>query len=301
LFTGQHKHLLSHECDISLNIGAESSNRLNCIFSSVMRQEDIFNGVDQVLVQGDTASAAAIALSAFHQKIKIIHLEAGLRTYNIADPYPEEAYRQIISRVASVHLCPTKYNKQCLEDEKVSGEIYVVGNTVLDNLVDLPVSYNQEVLVTMHRRENHPIIKEWFKEISKLATENPNLTFTLPIHPNPNVKKHKGYLKNVNVVDPIPYEEMKKRIASCRFLISDSGGLQEEASFLKKKIIVCRKTTERVESIGKSSFMCTDPSQLKSIFNKIKKEYIVDINYACPYGSGDAAQSIQKILLNIVI
>jgi len=296
LFTGQHKHLISHEADISLKIESESTNRLNSIFSSVMKQEGIFSEIDQVLVQGDTASAAAIALSAFHQKIKIIHLEAGLRTHNLENPYPEEAYRQIISRVANIHLCPTKYNKQCLEDEKVSGEIHVVGNTVLDNLVDLPISYNQEILVTMHRRENHPLIKEWFKEISKLAIDNPDLVFTLPIHPNPNVQKHKKLLKNVNVVNPIPYEEMKRRVASCRFLISDSGGLQEEASFLKKKIIVCRKTTERIESIGESSFICENPNKLEDLFNTIKKQYIIKDGYRCPYGDGKATQKIQKVL-----
>ena len=295
LFTGQHKDLADFDYDIGLEI-KDYGNRLDSVFCSVLQAEDIFNGIDTVLVQGDTASAAAIALAAYHRKVKIVHLEAGLRTYDMDNPYPEEAYRQVISRLADVHLCPTDHNASCLESERVSGATYVVGNTVLDSLVNLPVSYNNEVLVTMHRRENHAIMADWFEQISQLAVENPDLHFTIPLHPNPNVQRCRLHLKKVRIVDPLPYNEMKKRLSQCRLLISDSGGLQEEASFLRKKIIVCRKKTERIESLDVSSFLCDSPSDLKDIFNRLKTDYTIKDMYACPYGDGNAAQKIKTVL-----
>ena len=295
LFTGQHEHLISSDQGIKLEI-KDYGNRLDSIFCSIMQAQHIFDNIDAVLVQGDTASSVAIALAAFNKGIKVIHLEAGLRTYDMENPYPEEAYRQIISRITDVHLCPTKYNKKCLENEKVSGSVHVVGNTVLDNLINLSVSYNNEILVTMHRRENHAILADWFKKISELALENPNLKFVIPLHPNPNVQKHKAYLSGVKIIEPLSYEKMKKRISQCRLIISDSGGLQEEASFLRKKIIVCRKITERIESLNKSSFLCQTPIQLKPIFNSLKEDYIIDKNYRSPYGDGTAAIKIQRII-----
>ena len=296
LFTGQHKDLADFDHDISLEI-KDYGNRLDSVFCSVLQAGyNIFNGIDTVLVQGDTASATAIALAAYHRQIKVVHLEAGLRTYDMENPYPEEAYRQVISRLADVHLCPTEHNAECLENEKVSGAIYTVGNTVLDNLVNLPVTYNNEVLVTMHRRENHAFMSDWFEQISQLAIENPDLHFAIPLHPNPNVQRCKLHLKKVTILDPLSYSEMKKRLSQCRLLISDSGGLQEEASFLKKKIIVCRKRTERIESLGVSSFLCPSPSGLKDIFNSLKENYVVNDTYICPYGKGNAAQQIKEVL-----
>ena len=143
--------------------------------------------------------------------------------------------------------------------EKCGGKIYVVGNTVLDNLVGIDTSYGNEVLVTMHRRENHNIMDKWFSELNCIAGKHKELKFTIPLHPNPNVTKHKNLLSNFNVVDPLPYNEMVNKIAKCKMLISDSGGIQEESSFLNKRVIVCRKHTERQESVGKHSNMCPSP------------------------------------------
>ena len=156
-----------------------------------------------------------------------------------------------------------------LQGEKILGESVVVGNTVLDNLVDVETIYGDKVLVTMHRRENHHNMDEWFKTIDKLAESNKNLEFIIPLHPNPNVKKHSHLLKNLKIVEPMEYNEFIKLLAKTRLVITDSGGLQEETSFLKKKCIVCRKKTERVEGVGTFAFMCLEPQELEGIFNKV--------------------------------
>ena len=154
LFTGQHKDLIQgNSYDFCIDI-QEGKNRLDSVFKSVMDSID-FTPYAKVVVQGDTASAAAVALSAFNHNCPVVHLEAGLRTYNLDHPYPEEAYRQIISRITSLHLCPTNLAKERLIREMVSGKIAVVGNTALDNLVGIETSYGDEVIITMHRRENH--------------------------------------------------------------------------------------------------------------------------------------------------
>jgi len=295
LFTGQHTQIANYDYDYIIDVD-KCDNRLNEVISSILRAEsNIFSNVDYVLVQGDTASTYAVALTAFNHGIKVIHLEAGLRTYDLENPYPEEAYRQMISRITDIHLCATSNNKQNLVNENCPGKKYVIGNTVLDNLNNLNTSYNNEVLVTMHRRENHSIMSEWFGIINELAVDNPNLIFTIPLHPNPNVQKHKHLLTNVNVIEPLEYEEMIKRISECKFLISDSGGIQEEASFLNKKVIVCRKFTERVESLEGHSILCREPSTLFVLFDKINKNY--KITEDSPYGDGNASNRVYDILI----
>lgn len=296
LYTGQHKHIGNFYHDISISI-SEDVGRLNSIVSSILTSsEGAFRGIDYVLVQGDTASAYAMALAAFHNNKKIIHLEAGLRTYDNENPYPEEAYRQMISRVSNINLCATADNFKNLVQEKCSGKNFVVGNTVLDNLKGLETEYGDTIIITLHRRENHAIIDKWFEQIDAIAKKNANLKFVLPIHPNPNILKHRNLLKHVSVVEPMSHKEIISRISKCRFLISDSGGLQEEASFLNKKIIVCRESTERSESLGSHSVLCRRPLDLKNIFENVNNSYYIDA--PCPYGDGEASQKIVKILLN---
>tara|TARA_R110002020_G_scaffold14313_6_gene50853 strand:- start:27414 stop:28400 length:987 start_codon:yes stop_codon:yes gene_type:complete len=298
LFTGQHEQMRGFYHDHFLKV-EKGANRLDSIFSSIVNLDScIFNGVEYVLVQGDTASACAMALAAFNRNVKIIHLEAGLRTRNLQHPYPEEGYRQMISRLASIHFCATQNNKTNLLLEKCEGEIFVVGNTVLDNLVGVETEYGDEVLVTMHRRENHPIMREWFNSINNIAKNNRDLKFTIPLHPNPSVMKHKNLLSSLNVVAPLEYNEMINRMSKCRFFISDSGGIQEEGSFLNKKVIVCRKWTERPESIGTHSVLCKSPHDLARAFESVKNNY--EINIKCPYGSGNASEMIVKVILGVI-
>jgi UDP-N-acetylglucosamine 2-epimerase (non-hydrolysing) len=298
-FTGQHSDLLKdvnvdYKLELKQNI---SNNRLNNIFSNILSFDNIFNNIDYVLVQGDTSTASAIALSAFNNSIKIIHLEAGLRSNNLKDPFPEEMNRQFISRLADIHLCPTYFNKENLLKENVSGKIYVVGNTGLDNISKVECEYNNQVLITMHRRDNHHNMDKWFQELEKIANNYSNIEFMIPLHPNPNVQKHKHIFKKVKVVEPMNHKDLVNYVKKCRFVISDSGGLQEECSYLNKKIIVCRKTTERPESIGIHSFMCNEPKELYSIVKKINDDYEVDAK--CPYGDGRSWEKIKYIIDNM--
>lgn len=304
LFTGQHLDLVDNlNFDYKIH-QKEELNRLDSIIINCLKRFPNDPEITSVLVQGDTASAFACALAAYNRGLKVIHLEAGLRSYDLNNPYPEEAYRQMISRISDVNLCPTNLSKENLINEKINSHIYVVGNTILDNLVELKqeCSYTNEILVTLHRRENHAQASEWFKEINKLAKLNPHLTFTLPLHPNPNIQRFKGLLSYVNVIDPLPHEDLIRLLAKCKFVITDSGGLQEEGAFLNKKIIVCRETTERPEAIETGHlFLCGSPKQLSSCFDKIDSDYY--INSQCPYGDGHSSKKIKQVLqqLNIIV
>lgn len=301
LFTGQQKDIApSQNSHYKYEMQDMSNNRLDSIIKNCMSMpEKFFEGVDKVLVQGDTATAFGLALAAFHRKIKIVHLEAGLRTRDLENPYPEEAYRQMIARIADIHLCPTSHNEENIRSERcISENIHVVGNTSIDNLksYDLEVKTGNTVLITLHRRENHDIMEEWFFNIEKLAKDNLDLQFLLPIHPNPNVIKHRNKLSHVKVIDPMDHESLVKQICSSRLVITDSGGIQEEASFYNKRVIVCRKITERVESLGISSFICKEPKDLSKLFYDVLKSD--SLEYECPYGDGNSSNRIVDILLS---
>jgi len=296
LFTGQHEDLLKDiKVDYKINIQS-NPNRLDQLVSDCLLQFPQGN-FDSVLVQGDTASAFACALASFHHKKKIYYLEAGLRTYDLNHPYPEEGYRQMIARISDVNLCPTMVSKQNLINEKTKGECFVVGNTVLDNLLPYKekCEYTNKILITLHRRENHHWMDQWFKIIDQLAKTNPNLEFILPLHPNPNVQKHKHLLKNINVVKPLSHPELLDILVKCKLVISDSGGLQEEGSFFNKKVIVCRETTERPEAIETGHlFLCSSPNKLESKFGKLIENYYIDA--PCPYGDGKSSFKIKSIV-----
>ena len=296
LFTGQHVDLLKDiSTDYKIKIN-KNKNRLDQLISDCLLQFPD-GDFDSILVQGDTASAFACALAAFHRKKKIYYLEAGLRSYDLEHPYPEEGYRQMISRISDVNLCPTTLSKDNLINELASGDSYVVGNTVLDNLLPYKekCEYGNKVLVTLHRRENHERMNEWFKSVDDLAKRNSELEFILPIHPSPNVQRHKHLLNYVNVIDPLPHSMLLDILVRSKLVISDSGGLQEEASFFNKKVIVCRKKTERPE--GKRSghlIICESPQELCRIFDDLKDNY--KIEEECPYGDGRSSVKVKKIL-----
>lgn len=311
LFTGQHTDLIGeHKPDYIINI-KDGDNRLDSIVQSILNCDStIFNDpnefepITHVLVQGDTTSALAMCLAAFHRRLQIIHLEAGLRTYNLDAPYPEEANRQLISRLSNINLCPTEHNKENLIRENCKGDCYVVGNTGLDNLINYKnsISYKNKILVTLHRRENHKVIEQYFNFIYNIATANPKYSFVIPIHPNPNVKVHKNILsgKNIKVCDPIPYNDMINILASCKFIISDSGGIQEEAAFLNKRVIICRESTEREEGVSQGfHVMCKKPQFLPGMFAYISKNYKPNEKSICPFGDGHASEKILEIFLKI--
>lgn len=299
LFTGQHEDLLQN-ITVHYRVSIPDSFRYTRLDAIMIGCLENFPSGDfsSVLVQGDTASSFACAIAAYHRKLKIYYLEAGLRSYDLENPYPEEGYRQVIARLADVNFAPTVLSAENLNAERVKGDIHVVGNTVLDNLTQYGKGeYGSKILVTLHRRENFHWMDEWFKYIDDLAIQYPQYEFIIPLHPNPNVQKHKELLQNVKVITPMTHEETIKVIKDCRLIITDSGGLQEEGTFFNKKIIVCRKTTERPEGIETGHLhLCENPKDLKDMFGNLEKNYY--ICKPCPYGSGDAAKKIYKIIKN---
>jgi UDP-N-acetylglucosamine 2-epimerase len=302
LFTGQHQDLAVFSYDWSIEI-VDGENRLDSIVSSIMNKLSSMiehDKITYVLVQGDTTSAMSVALAAFHRGVKVIHLEAGLRTYDNQNPYPEEINRKLVSQITDIHLCPTEQARQNLLNERIDNNIYVVGNTVIDNLLKYKdkCEYTNKILITLHRRENHHWIDQWFTEINKLAQLYSEYEFILPIHPNPNVQKYKHLLTNVNVINPLPYEEMLDLLVKTRLVITDSGGLQEECSFFNKKCLTCRVVTERPEAIGQSTFMINNPNDLLQTFQEHINTY--NINYECPFGDGKTAEKIYKILSELI-
>jgi UDP-N-acetylglucosamine 2-epimerase (non-hydrolysing) len=297
LFTGQHKDILvNNKFDYKIDIENITNERLDNIIISILSYFDNIKNIDYVLIQGDTTSALSVALTAFNRKIKIIHLESGLRTYDNDNPYPEEQNRRIISQIANIHLCPTTQNLENLLIEKCLGSKFVVGNTVIDNLLKYKdkCEYNNEILITLHRRENHNIIDKWFNTIEELSIKYPQYDFIFPIHPNPNIQKYKYLLKNVKVIEPLSHEDFVFKLIKSRMVITDSGGIQEECSFFNKKCLICRKVTERTESINYSTFLVETPDQLVYMFDKHINNY--KIQYECPYGDGYSSEKIFKII-----
>jgi UDP-N-acetylglucosamine 2-epimerase (non-hydrolysing) len=302
LFTGQHHDIATYNNDMQI-MPVSGLSRLDSIVGSVMNELPRLHQLHKfthVLVQGDTTSAMAIALSAFQNGVKIIHLEAGLRSYDRENPYPEEVNRRIVSQMADIHLCPTQEAESNLKCERIMGYKFVVGNTVIDNLLPYKdgCEYTDKILVTLHRRENHHWMDRWFQEIEILSFNHPEYEFILPIHPNPNVQKHRYLLKNVNVVNPLPYEQMLDLLVKTRLVITDSGGLQEECSFFNKKCLTCRVVTERPEALGQSTFLVESPEMLPLVFEEHIGKY--EINYKCPFGDGHSAEKIYDILKVVV-
>lgn len=296
----QHTDLVDSSSNYVVNINP-GANRLDSIISSIGHLDpDIFHGISHVVVQGDTHSALALALAAFHRQIPIIHLEAGLRTYNLYHPYPEEATRQLISRISSIHLCPTESNKENLVKEFVQGRIFVCGNTGLDSLLSLreKTLYSNNVYITLHRRENLNQLPEWFHRLEQIAVKNNHLRFVYPIHPNPSIRIHAHLLKHVHVVDPMNPAEFRACLASAKFVITDSGGIQEESSFLGKRCIILRETTERPEAIGLGSKLCPSPELLPELVEAVDMDY--EISPSNVFGDGKSSDRIKNILKSLL-
>lgn len=293
--TGQHTDLLKHTAvDISLTIPQTTQNRLNNVCMGILQSGDIFEGVDCVLVQGDTTSALAVALSAFHHRKKVIHLEAGLRTHDTKDPFPEELNRQLISRIADIHLCATELNRENLRQEGITRNVYVVGNTGLDAIDRGGCSYGSTVFVTLHRRKNVECIDEWFRALDSAAEARPSLDFVIAIHPNPEIRKHAFLLKHVRIVEPLTHSETIEIVKKCSFVVSDSGGLQEETSFLNKRIVICRESTERPEILETNGVLCPTPSNLERCIDYVSTNPHIDA--PCPFGDGAAYKKVISVL-----
>lgn len=300
-YVKQHLELLSKELMIQPTYTIDvdntySTNRLNNIISTIMKHVYIFENIDWVLVQGDTTTALGIALSAFNNRIKIIHLEAGIRSHDINSPFPEEANRQIISRIANIHLCPTEMSKMNLIKENILENIYVVGNTVLDGIDKTDCEYGNFVVITIHRRDNIPNITEWFENIECVSKMYSDVEFIFISHPNPDITKHLNLFKKVRVMDHVSREIMIQMLKKCAYVITDSGGIQEESLFLNKKVIVCRDRCDRKEILNGCGYLCTKPEELTDCVGIMASNYVIENQITCPFGDGKSWIKIKEIL-----
>jgi UDP-N-acetylglucosamine 2-epimerase (non-hydrolysing) len=330
VLTGQHRSILdqvSHDFqirpDYNLEI-MENGQTLNDItirclqgISQVLRAER----PDVVLVQGDTTSAFSAALAAFYEKIPVAHLEAGLRTDNIYSPYPEEVNRRLITRLASLHLAPTPVSRENLLREKVEGRsVVVTGNTVIDALLwtvgharrfsnrslqAIEQNGRPILLVTAHRRESWGEPMQLVgKALAEISSRMPELEIVLPVHPNPVVRDSLVSTlsgPNVTILEPLPYPEFARLMAISSIILTDSGGVQEEAPSLGKPVLVMRETTERPEGIaaGTSRLVGTSPADIIDAVETLLREpdaYQAMAKSINPYGDGHAARRAVEAL-----
>ena len=280
------------------------------------------NKIDATIVQGDTMTVLCGALTSFYHKIPIFHVEAGLRSYDIFEPFPEEVMRQMTSRVANLHFAPTEVNKNALLKENISNDkIHVVGNTVIDALFCLSDSVIEDskkfytdkniniddklVLITAHRRENHgERINKIIDAIEFLAKKYNNHSFVIPVHPNPNVHdkiySRLGSFNNIYLLNPLDYPNLVYLMKNAKLILTDSGGIQEEAPSFACPTLVMRYETERKEGIdaGVSKLVGADYNKIISESEKILafEKSQTRLKAQNPYGDGNASGRIERII-----
>ena len=273
---------------------------------------------DVLLVQGDTTTAAAAALCAFNMKIPVGHIEAGLRSFNMLAPYPEECNRRVIGVVSAHNFCPTEGSKQNLVNEGADRRtLHVTGNTVVDALLLIkerqPLTNVQTVstairapfvLITAHRRESFGQgFANICRAIRSCAQKYPTHQFVYPVHLNPNVKGpvHEllGGVPNILLIEPVPYLQLLTLLANCALVVTDSGGIQEEAPSFGKYCVVMRDVTERMESVtaGLSELVGTDADKITAAVDRAMNRP-ASKGAPNPYGDGRACERILDILLH---
>jgi UDP-N-acetylglucosamine 2-epimerase (non-hydrolysing) len=291
-----------------------------------------FVNPDIVLVHGDTTTSMAVSMAAFYLRIPVGHVEAGLRTYDVNSPFPEEFNRQLTSKITELHFAPTEYARQNLLDERVpDSQIFVTGNTVIDALLSMvekarAVNFSDSVLegapflkqaksniprivlVTGHRREN---FGQGFEEICHalydIASKNPDIKIIYPVHLNPNVREPVNRIlsniDNVHLVEPMEYLAFIKLMDLSYLILTDSGGIQEEAPSLGKPVLVMRDATERPEALeaGTVKLVGTNKKTIVAMVNQLleNKELYTKMSRAHnPYGDGNASHAICDILVS---
>ena len=329
--TGQHREMLDQVMDIfgvkaqyDLNI-MRPKQTLTTITTSVLEKMEevlIKEKPDIVLVHGDTSTSFVVALAAFYQQIPVGHVEAGLRTYNKYSPFPEEMNRCLTGRIADLHFSPTENNKENLRKENITENVYVTGNTVIDafkttvkenyqfrveQLNDVDFS-KKVVLMTAHRRENlgQPL-ENICNAVKRLANENKDMQFIYPVHLNPVVQNTvHGILdgvENVHLIEPIDVEDMHNIMSRSFLVMTDSGGLQEEAPACGVPVLVLRTETERPEAVEAGTVKVVGVDE-DTIYNEAMKlinnssSYEKMAHAVNPYGDGHASERIVKILLS---
>ncbi len=325
--------------DFDLNIMKQGQDLYDVTARVLTGMRDVFKKCkpDVVLVHGDTTTSTAAALAAFYQQIPVGHIEAGLRTHNIYSPWPEEINRQITGRIATYNFSPTPLSQHNLQEEKVQGKIYITGNTVIDALHivvkrlenDEALATQQEnalcsagyaisrlhngrrlVLITGHRRENFGKgFINMVTAIKDLKNKYPGVDFVYPMHLNPNVRKpiHEVFgsnlenLGNMFFIEPLQYLEFVHLMSKASVVLTDSGGIQEEAPGLGKPVLVMRDTTERPEALesGTVRLVGTDYDKITSEVSRLldSQEAYEEMSHAVnPYGDGKACQRIIEVL-----
>ncbi|WP_413336633.1 non-hydrolyzing UDP-N-acetylglucosamine 2-epimerase [Brevibacterium sp. GP-SGM9] len=333
--TAQHREMLDQVNevfdivpDVDLNLMAHGQT-LNGIAGSVITMIDAVleeHQPDAVLVQGDTTTVMGAAIAAFNREIPVVHLEAGLRSGDINSPFPEEANRKIVSQIARIHLAPTMVSRQNLLADGVPDEnIHVIGNTVIDALhwaverpteitvPEISASHSEGrsvLLVTTHRRENlGENMVNIGRAMRQLATSYPELLIVWPAHKNPKVRASIAPqiedLDNVVSIEPVEYGEFSHLIARSDIVLTDSGGIQEEAPSLGKPVLVLRENTERPEAVdaGTVKLIGTASDKIISEVSRLlddKKAYRDMANAVNPYGDGHSAGRSVDILNDLL-
>ncbi|MEH2300814.1 MAG: UDP-N-acetylglucosamine 2-epimerase (non-hydrolyzing) [Nostoc sp.] len=329
ILTGQHREMVEQvmqlfnikaDYDLEIMQVQQSLNDITC--RSLQGLEGLFRKKkpDFVVVQGDTTTAFAAALAAFYQKIPVGHVEAGLRTDDIFNPYPEEANRRLISQITQLHFAPTPWAVENLHRSGVLGEIHMTGNTVIDALLNVAAtqavcnvpgldwdSY-RVLLATVHRRENwgEPLlaIAQGFLQI---LDKFPDTALLLPLHRNPTVRvplqELLGNHPRIFLTDPLDYGQLVGAIGRSHLLLTDSGGLQEEAPSLGKPVLVLRDTTERPEAVvaGTAKLVGTTSQNIFAAAAELLSDpdaYEAMANAINPFGDGHAAERILQIVQN---
>lgn len=322
LATAQHRHMLDQvndffgiEPDIDLNIMRPNQALTTLTARLLLELDDVLQAEkpDAVLVQGDTTTVMTVALACFYHHIPIGHVEAGLRTWDMQNPFPEEANRVIAGKLARWHFAPTEGSRQNLLKEGVpDSEIIVTGNSVIDALLmtaakDLEFavpldSAKRLVLVTSHRREN---FGEPFRNICRalrtLAVNNLEVQFLYPVHPNPNIKdvaqEHLAELPNFILCEPLDYAPFIAAMKRAYIILTDSGGVQEEAPALGKPVLVLREETERPEAVEEGVVKLVGPNYERIVSEAQRllddeSAYLAMARGVSPYGDGHAAERI---------
>lgn len=338
--TAQHREMLDQvlslfkiKVDIDLDLMNVGQDLFDITASVLLGMRNVLKSQqpDKVMVHGDTTTAFATALACFYNNTPVWHVEAGLRTYNLRAPFPEEYNRQLVSKLAEIHFAPTKMARENLLAEGIKEDsIIVTGNTVIDALFfmleliknnedkkssiikelnrHLPFDWmkDQFILITGHRREN---FGDRFREIClalrELTLRHPNVQFVYPVHLNPSVQEPVNrILKNINnmhLIPPLGYETFSYLLNHCHFVVTDSGGIQEEAPSLAKPVLVLREVTERPEAVAAGTVILvgSDKSAIIENISKLLEDEHFYSQMAIahnPYGDGNASRRILEML-----
>lgn len=324
--TGQHREMLDSvmeifrlRADYDLNIMQKQQTLSSITTRALLGMETVLDEAkpDLILVHGDTSTTFAGALAAFYHKIPVGHVEAGLRTYDPYSPFPEEMNRTLVGDIAALHFAPTAANADNLRKEAVRGEIFITGNTVIDAmkttvrddyrfttdaLNGLDFAGRRVIALTCHRRENYgQPMHDIFRAVREIVLTHPEVEVVYPVHLSPIVrdcaKEELGDVERVHLIDPVDVEEMHNLMARCFFVMTDSGGLQEEAPAMGKPVLVLRRETERPEAVtaGTVKLAGVEYENIVRLANALleqPEEYEKMAHAVNPYGDGNACRRI---------